>query len=54
MKIVDKSETQKITNKQRPNGAKGTEAIVKGWELNDFKLGFLQLRCKASLIFKSN
>ena len=34
------------------------EAIAKGWEINDFvesfKLGFLQLICKASLIFKSN
>ena len=28
--IVDERETQKTTNKQRPNGAKGTEAIVKG------------------------
>ena len=34
----------------------GTKAIVKGWELNDFvvHLSFLQLICKASLIFKSN
>ena len=24
------------TNKQRQKGAKGTEAIVKGWELNYF------------------
>ena len=34
-----------------------TQAAVKVWDLNDFvvfKLGFLQLICKASLIFKSN
>ena len=33
------------------------QAAVKVWELNDFvvfKLGFLQLICKASLIFKSH
>ena len=24
------------TTKQRQRGARGTEAIVKGWELNDF------------------
>ena len=48
---------QQKKNKQRQKGARGTEAIAKGWELNDFvafKLGFLQLICKASLIFKSN
>ena len=36
---------------------RGTKAKVKGWELSDcctFKLGFLQLICKDSLIFKSN
>ena len=43
-------------NKQRQNGARGTETIVKGWEVNDFvvHLTFLQLTSKASLIFKSN
>ena len=33
------------------------QARVKVWELNDFvvfKLGLVQLMCKASLIFKSN
>ena len=45
---------QQKRNEQRQKGAMGTEAIVKGWELNDFKLGFLQLIWKASLIFKSN
>ena len=34
----------------------GTEAVVKGGELNNFLvyLSFLKLICKACLIFKSN
>ena len=56
MKIIDKRETQK--KKKKRKRTTGTEAIAKGWEINDFcwafKLGFLQLICKASLIFKSN
>ena len=56
MKITDKRETQK--KKKERKRTTGTEAIAKGWEINDFcwafKLGFLQLICKASLIFKSN
>ena len=36
MKIIDKRETKKNqTNKDRKEQG-GTEAIVKGWELNDF------------------
>ena len=27
---------QQKKNKQRQKGAKGTEALMKGWELNDF------------------
>ena len=27
---------QQKKNKQRQKGTRGTEAIVKGWELNDF------------------
>ena len=51
------------TKKQRQNKTKqqktetrGVEAIAKGWEmiLLSIKLAFLQLICKASLIFKSN
>ena len=41
MKIIDERELQKKQqkkNKQRQKGARGTEAIVKGWELNDFVL----------------
>ena len=48
MKIVDERETKK--KKQTNKQTRGTEAIVKGWELNDF----LQLICKSSLIFKSS
>ena len=35
MKTIDEREMQKTTKeKQRQKGARGTEAIVKGWELN--------------------
>ena len=37
MKTIDEREMQKTTKeKQRQKGARGTEAIVKGWKLNDF------------------
>ena len=40
MKTIDEREMQKKKkrkkNKQRQKGARGTEIIVKGWELNDF------------------
>ena len=40
MKMIDKRETQKQNkkskNKQRHNRTRGTEATVKGLELNDF------------------
>ena len=39
MKTIDEREMQKNKqkkNKQREKGIRGTEAIVKGWELNDF------------------
>ena len=41
MKTIDKRKIQKTTakkptNKQRQKGARGTEAIAKGWEQNDF------------------
>ena len=56
--MKENCENQQKKNKQRQKGAMETEAIVKGWELNDFfcafKLGFFQLICEASLIFKSN
>ena len=34
--MKEKSKKQQKKNKQRQKGASGTEAIVKGWELNDF------------------
>ena len=38
MKTIDEREMQKKQKKntQRQYGARGTEAIMKGWELNDF------------------
>ena len=37
MKTIDEREMQKTTKeKQRQKGARGTEALVKVWELNDF------------------
>ena len=39
MKTIDEREMQKKKkrkNKQRQKGARGTGAIKKGWELNDF------------------
>ena len=41
MKTIDeremqKTKTKKKNKKQRQKGARGTETIVKGWELNDF------------------
>ena len=58
MKIVDERETQKTTKKQRQNRARGnksySERVRAKWFCCAFKLGFLQLICKASLIFKSN
>ena len=38
MKTIDEREMQKTKkeNKQRHKGARRTEAIVKGWGLNDF------------------
>ena len=37
-KIIDEREMQKQQNKnkERQKGARGREAIVKGWELNSF------------------
>ena len=61
MKTIEERKLQKQQkrNKQRQKRAKGTESIVKGWEVNYFVvhlnfLSFPQLICKASLIFMSN
>ena len=36
MKEKCKKQQQQQKNRQKQKGARGTEAIVKGWELNDF------------------
>ena len=47
-----------MKRKNKKKRTREMEAIAKGWEINDFvesfKVGFLQLICKASLIFQSN
>ena len=60
MKTMDKKEMQK-TRKERQKKterSKGNrsynERVRAKWFCFAFKLGFLQLICKASLIFKSN
>ena len=44
MKTIDEREMQKTTKeKQRQKGARGTEAIVKGWELSGFVVHLSQV-----------
>ena len=58
MKIINERETQKQQEKQRQKRAKGgrsySESVRAEWFCCAFKLGFLQLISKGSLIFKSN
>ena len=61
MKIVDERETQKRKNKtknkhtEKNKGVRScSERVRAKWFFCAFKVGFLQLICKASLIFKSN
>ena len=61
MKIIDESETQKKTKKQnktKKENNKGhknySQRVRAKWFCCAFKLGFLQLIYKVSLIFKSN
>ena len=60
MKIIDERETQKkiTTTTTKIEGNKGdksySETVRAKWFCCPFKLGFLQLISKASLIFKSN
>ena len=60
MKTMDERELQKTTNEKQTNTetSKGnrsySERVRAKWFCCAFKLGFLQLICKASLIFKSN
>ena len=36
VEIMKKCQKQQKKNKQRQRGARGTGAITKGWDLNDF------------------
>ena len=56
--MKEKCKKQQKKNKQRQKGAKGNRSCSKRvrakWFSCAFKLGFLQLICKASLFFKLN
>ena len=60
METIDEREMQKTTKQkqnkaERSNGNRSYSERVKAeWFCCAFKLGFFQLICKASLIFKSN
>ena len=59
MKMIDEKETQKNKkNKTKTEKNKGNESyserVRANWFCCVFNLGFLQLICKAPLIFKSN
>ena len=55
MKIIDERETQKKKKKKRQERTRGDRSYSERVRFcYAFKLGFLQLICKASLIFKSN
>ena len=60
MKTIDEREMQKTTKEkqtktERSKGNRSySERVRAKWFCCTFKLGFLQLICKASLIFKSN
>ena len=60
MKTIDERETQKTTKEkqtkpEKSNGNRSySERVRAKWFCCAFKLGFLQLICKASLIFKLN
>ena len=60
MKTIDEREMQKTTNEKQTKTERSkrnrnyTERVRAKWFCCAFKLGFLQLMCKASLIFKSN
>ena len=58
MKIIDERERQKKKKnkdrKKQRSGGSYSESVTANWFYCAFKLGFAQLICKASLIFKSN
>ena len=55
MEITDERERQKNKNrKKQSSDASCSESVRDKWFFCAFKLGFAQLICKTSLIFKSN
>ena len=60
MKIADERERQKkkkktkTERKMQRSGTSHSESVRAKWFFCAFKLGFVQLICKTSLIFKSN
>ena len=55
MKIIDERQTQrKTTTTTKTKTVRLNERVWAKWFCCVFKLGFLQLICKASLIFKLN
>ena len=60
MKTIDEREMQKTTKEKQTKAERSnrnrsySERVRAKWFCCAFKLGFLQLICKASLIFKSN
>ena len=55
MKIIDERETQNKQKQKRTRGDRSySERVRVKWLFYAFKLGFPQLICKASLIFKSH
>ena len=55
LKIIDERETQKKKKKKQNKGdGSYSESVRDKWLCWAFKLGFLQLICKGSLILKSN
>ena len=55
MKITDERERQKEKDRRKQMSGTGYSQSVWGkWFYCLFTLGFFQLKCKASLIFKSN
>ena len=56
MKIIDERERKKKNSdrKTQRSGAIYSESVRAKWFCFAFRLGFVQLICKASLIFKSN
>ena len=54
-KIIDERERQKNKDRKKQKiGAGYSESVRAKWFCCAFKLGYLQLICKASLILKSN